>query len=355
MAGMSIDETFETIVIGGGQAGLAAGYFLARQGKNFIILDENMRTGEAWRRRWDSLRLFTPSKYNGLPGKPFSKPDFYFPTKDETADYLEDYAAAFKLPIRHSTKVKSLTRLDQGYRVQTQSGSLSARNVIVATGPYQKPYTPDFARTLDVAIQQLHSSAYCNPQQIAGQRVLVVGAGNSGAEIGMELARAGKQVWLAGRDVGRIPADKLGRAFGGRLYWWFISRILSVDTPMGRKMRSQVLVHGAPLIRANRQEVAAAGVESTSRVAGVQAGMPQLDDGRSLPVEGILWATGFRPNYHWIELPIFDEQGYPRHERGKVQGALGLYFVGLPFQAALSSALLGGVAADAERVVQQIT
>ncbi len=351
---MSIEESFQTIVVGGGQAGLATGYFLARKGDHFTILDENKRTGEAWRSRWDSLRLFTPSKYNGLPGMPFPKPDFYFPTKDEVTDYLEAYAGQFKLPVQHGVKVEALTRNDQGYRLSTGAGSYHARDVIVATGPYQKPYIPAFARELDPAILQMHSSAYCNPAQIPVQNILVVGAGNSGAEIGLELARAGKCVWLAGRDVGRIPADRLGRVLGGRPYWWFISRVLSVNTPMGRRMRSNILFHGRPLIRANRQEIAGAGIESTPRVSGVLAGKPQVEDGRSLPVEGVIWATGFRPDFKWIDLPVFDEQGYPRHQRGVVQGAPGLYFVGLPFQTALSSTLLGGVGAEARYIVQQI-
>jgi putative flavoprotein involved in K+ transport len=351
---MSIDESYQTIVIGGGQAGLAAGYFLDQKGDSLAILDENERTGETWRSRWDSLRLFTPSKFNGLPGMPFPKPDFYFPTKDEVADYLEVYAGQFRLPVQHKVRVEALTRSDQGYLLSTGASSFYARNVIVATGPYQKPYTPSFARELDPAILQLHSSAYCNLQQIPVQNVLVVGAGNSGAEIGLELARAGKRVWLAGRNVGRIPADRLGKAFGGRLYWWFISRVLSVDTPIGRKMKSNVLYHGAPLIRASQQEVVDAGIESTPRVSSVLSGKPQLEDGRNLPVEGVIWATGFRPDFKWIDLPVFDAQGYPQHRRGSVQGAPGLYFVGLPFQTALSSALLGGVGAEASYIVKQI-
>lgn len=351
---MSMDESFQTIIIGGGQAGLAAGYFLAQRGNSFAILDENKRTGEAWRSRWDCLRLFTPSKYNSLPGKLFPKPDFYFPTKDEVADYLEEYAVQFRLPVRHEVKVEALSCNGQGYRIVTGAGGFHARNVIVATGPYQKPYTPTFAQELDPAILQVHSSAYCNPQQIPLQNVLVVGAGNSGAEISLELARAGKQVWLAGRDVGRIPADRLGKAFGGRLYWWFISRVLSVNTPIGRKLKSNVLYHGAPLIRASRQEVVDAGVESVPRVSGVLSGKPQLEDGCSLPAEGVIWATGFRPDYKWIDLPVFDEHGYPLHRRGIVQEAPGLYFVGLHFQTALSSALLGGVGAEAGYIVKRI-
>jgi len=351
---MSIDESYQTIVIGGGQAGLATGYFLTQRGNSFTILDENKRTGEVWRSRWDNLRLFTPSKYNGLPGMPFPKPDFYFPTKDEVADYLEAYAGRFRLPVRSGVKVEALIRSAQGYKLSTSAGGFQARNVIVATGAYQKPYIPAFARELDPAILQVHSSTYCNPKQIPIQNVLVVGAGNSGAEIALDLARAGKRVWMAGRDVGRIPADRLGRVFGGRPYWWFISRVLSVNTPVGRKMRSNVLYHGAPLIRANRQEVASVGVESTPRVSGVLSGKPQIEDGRSLPVDGVIWATGFRPDFKWIDLPLFDETGYPRHQRGIVMEAPGLYFVGLPFQKALSSALLGGVGAEARYIVQQM-
>ncbi|MCL5097378.1 MAG: NAD(P)/FAD-dependent oxidoreductase [Candidatus Omnitrophica bacterium] len=351
---MSMDESFQTIIVGGGQAGLAAGFFLSQQGNSFVILDENIRTGESWRNRWDGLRLFTPSKYNGLPGRPFPSPDFYFPTKDEVADYLEEYAGHFRLPLRHGVKVESLTRNDTGYRLTTSNGQILTRNVIIATGPYQKPNKPPYAQDLDPSILQMHSSAYRNPQEIPVQNVLVVGAANSGAEISLELAKAGKKVWLAGRDVGRIPADKLGKAFGGRLYWWFISQILSVKTPIGRKMSSDVYIHGAPLIRASRQEIVDAGVESTLRVTGTVNGKPQLEDGRRIPAEAVIWATGFRPDYKWIDLPIFDEQGYPRHQRGIIPEAPGLYFVGLLFQTALSSALLGGVGAEAEYIAKKI-
>lgn len=191
---MSIDATGQTIIIGGGQAGLAAGYYLALHNTSFIILDENVHTGDTWRRHWDSLRLFTPSRYNRLPGMPFPGDDFYFPTKDEVADYLEEYAKGFKLPVQHGVKVKELTRTGREYQVSTNLERLTAQSVIVATGAYQKPHTPSFAGELDPAIVQLHSSAYCNPQQLPSPNILVVGAGNSGAEISLELARAGKKV-----------------------------------------------------------------------------------------------------------------------------------------------------------------
>jgi putative flavoprotein involved in K+ transport len=351
---MSSEEVFETIVVGGGQAGLAAGYYLSKREDNFVILDEHLHTGATWRTRWDSLRLFTPSQNNGLPGMKFPKPDSYFPRKDETADFLEAYAKQFSLPVWYGRKVVELRRNDSGYRLSAGEDIFHARNVIVATGPFHTPYIPSAASKLKQDIFQMHSVDYRNPKDVPAQRVLVVGAGNSGAEIALELAKAGRKVWLAGRDVGRIPADKLGRILGGKPYWWFLRRVMTIKTPLGRRMKAQVLKHGNPLIRASREEVMAAGVEFTPRLAGGAEGIPQLEDGRKLSAEGIVWATGFHPDFHWIELPVFDETGRPRHERGVVPEAPGLYFVGLHFQTGLTSSLLGGVGQDAKYIVGQI-
>jgi putative flavoprotein involved in K+ transport len=350
-----MEESFHTIIIGGGQAGLAVGHFLAQQGENFIILDKNSRSGDAWRCRWESLRLFTPSQFDSLPGMPFPKSKNYFPSKDEIADYIEEYARKFNLPIRHSVKVENLCQKDQEYQITTNVARFSARNVIVATGPYQLPFIPNFADQLDVDIFQLHSSAYLNPQQIPAKSVLIVGAGNSGAEIALELSRAGKKVWLSGRDVGRIPANSpLGKLFDGQLIWWFMTHVLTVNTPLGRKMQASTVHHGIPLGRAQRGEIAAAGVILSPRLAGIQSGKPRLEDSQILPVEGVIWATGFQPDYRWIDLPIFDEQGYPLHLGGIAQGAPGLYFIGLPFQTGLSSSLLGGVGKDAAYIAAQV-
>jgi putative flavoprotein involved in K+ transport len=352
----SLEETFQTVVIGGGQAGLAAGYFLARLGEKFIILDKNSRTGDAWRCRWDSLRLFTPSQFDSLPGMTFPKSKNYFPSKDEVADYLEGYARQFNLPVRHNVNVESLSPTGQDYRISTGTGWISARNVIVATGPFQQPYIPSVSLQLDPEIMQMHSSAYFNPKQIPVKSVLVVGAGNAGAEIALELSRTGKQVWLAGRDVGRVPANSpLGKLFDGRLIWWVMTHLLTLDTPVGRKMHAGVVNHGTPLGRARRSEIAAAGITLAPRVSGVQSGKPQLEDGRILPAEAVIWATGFQPDYRWIHMPIFDKRGYPLHARGVANGAAGLYFVGLPFQTGLSSALLGGVGKDAEAIAAQVS
>jgi len=349
------NESFHTIVIGGGQAGLAVGYFLSQHGVDFVILDANLHTGDSWRKRWESLKLFTPSKFNSLPGAHFPKSGDYLPTKDEVADYLEGYARQFNLPIRHGVKVESLNRDGQGYHIAAGASNFSAKNVIVATGPFQAPYVPAFASELDPSIVQLHSSEYCNPQQIPAQSVLVVGAGNSGAEISLELVKAGKKVWLAGRDPGRIPANgPLGKFLGGYPIWWFMSHVLTVNTPIGRKVKAGEGHHGTPLGRATRQEIADSGVELTLRVSGVQSGKPKLEDGRINPVDGVVWATGFRPDYHWLRLPIFDENGYPRHSRGIVPDAPGLYFIGLMFQTALNSSLLGGVGADAAYIAKKV-
>jgi putative flavoprotein involved in K+ transport len=352
----SKEESFQTVVIGGGQAGLAVGNFLSRQGENFIILDKNPRTGDSWRSRWESLRLFTPSQFDGLPGMPFPTSKNYSPSKDEAATYLEAYARQFNLPLRHNVIVKSLNRTEQGYQIITDSVTLSARNVVVATGPFQLPNTPSFTSQLDPGILQIHSSAYINPKQIAVKSVLVVGAGNSGAEIALELVRSGKQVWLSGRDVGRVPANSpLGKIFDGQLIWWFMTHILTVDTPIGRKMQAGSVHRGTPLGRARRNEIGDAGIIVTPRMMGVQSGKPQLEDGRILPAEGVIWAIGFKPDYHWINLSIFDDRGYPIHSRGVVKGAPGLYFVGLPFQTGLSSSLLGGVGKHAAYIATQVS
>lgn len=347
-------ERVHTLVIGGGQAGLATGYCLKQLRLDCRILDAAARTGDSWRRRWDSLRLFTPAKFNSLPGAPFQRSDFYFPTKDEVADYLEKYVGQFDLPVHHGIAVDSVTKTNGTYLVDGSSQQFYAENVVVATGAYQNPIVPSFAQELDSSVVQLHSDNYKHPMQVPGGAALVVGAGNSGAEIAIELAAAGHRVWLAGRDVGSIPAETFGRVLGGRPYWLFLTRVLNVNTPIGRKVRKRSLHQGTPLIRLNTREVVNAGVTRCARVQGVKDGLPLLEDGRVLEVTGVVWATGYRPNFSWIKLPILGERGYPVHEGGVVPRAPGLYFVGLHFQTALASALLGGVGNDARMVVEKI-
>jgi putative flavoprotein involved in K+ transport len=348
------DWHFGTIVVGGSQAGLATGYYLSQLGRDFLILDAGQRVGEAWRKRWDSLRLLTPAKFSALPGLPVSAPGFHFMTKDETAAYLEAYVDRFALPVTLGTRVDSLTRSGARYLLTAGSERFSADHVVVATGAFQTPCLPSFAAELDPAIVQLHSSSYRNPGQLPPGPVLVVGAGNSGAEIALELREAGHRVSLSGRHTGQIPAGLIGPLFGGKPYWWILSCLLSVDTPVGRRIQPTALRQGAPLVRLSPKALLRAGVTRVPRTDGVRAGRPRLTDGRTLDVRGVVWATGFRPSFDWIRLPVFDSAGHPIHLRGVVSAAPGLYFVGLHFQSALASALLGGVGTDARLVVEQI-
>ncbi len=348
-------ERHETIVVGGGQAGLAAGYHLKRRGMPFVILDASERIGDAWRRRWDSLRLFTPARYNGLPGMPFPAPPHVFPTKDEMGDYLESYAAAHELPVRSGVRVDRLTAGDDGgYRLTAGRLRFEARNVIVAMANYQEPWMPDFARDLDPDIVQIHSVDYRSPARLRPGRVLVVGGGNSGADIAMELAPR-HQVWLSGRDTGQLPFRIEG--LPGRLLFVplvlrvLFYRILTVRTPIGRAARPKVTGMGGPLIRVKNVDLAAAGVERVPRTTGVMDGKPVLDGGRVLDVENVVWSTGFRPGFEsWIDLPIHGNHE-PRHEGGVVPGQDGLFFLGLHFLRSLASGMVQGVGRDADQIV----
>ena len=206
-----IEERHNTVIIGAGQAGLSVGYHLQRRGVPFVILEANQRIGDSWRQRWDSLRLFTPARYDGLDGMRFPGPDFAFPTRDEMADYLEAYAARFDLPVRTGMRVERVTRRGDRFLVQAGDTTLEADNVVVAMATFERPNVPAFARELAAGIVQLHSSEYRNAAQLQDGPVLIVGAGNSGAEIAVEVVR-GHRVLLAGRDVGGVPFDIAGAA-----------------------------------------------------------------------------------------------------------------------------------------------
>ena len=351
-------ERIHTVIIGGGQSGLSVGYHLARRGLPFVILDANARVGDSWRHRWDSLRLFTPARFNGLDGWPFPAAPDVFPTKDEMADYLESYAAHFSLPVRARTRVTKLSKRDGAFIVDTDSGSIAADQVVVAMATYQASRIPRLAKELDPSIVQLHSGAYRNPAQLREGGVLLVGAGNSGAEIAIEVART-HRTWMSGRDVGEVPF-RISSWVGQHLLAPFVlrvlfHRILTVNTPLGRKVRPGVLSRGGPLIRTRRSNLRTAGVERVARVAGVKDGWPVLTDGRVMSdVANVIWCTGYHAGFDWIDLPVLDEDGEPRHERGLVASEPGLYFVGLHFLYALSSTMIHGVGRDASRVVDAI-
>lgn len=342
----------DTVVVGGGQAGLAMGYYLTQQECDFLVVDANERIGDTWRNRWNSLRLFTSARYSSLPGMQFPASADYFPTKDEMADYLESYAERFDLPVRLDTEIRTLTRKDGRYMLDTDSWRILANHIVIATGSFRHPRIPEFSSELESALAQLHSSDYRSPDQLPDGDILVVGAGNSGAEIATELAATGRSTWLAGRDTGHIP---LG-LFNSRIFWWLFGRVFTVDTWVGRKLKERGRSHGHPRPRLSSKDIRRAGVERTPRVDGVTDGKPRLEDGRVIDVDALVWATGFRPDYGWVQVPelSFDADGYPIQDRGVVDGASGLYFLGLSFQRALVSADIGGVGIDARYIADHI-
>ena len=350
-------ERYETVIIGGGQAGLATGYHLARLGRSFLILEADQRIGDAWRTRWDSLHLFTPARHDGLPGWKFPANGWSFPSRDNMADYLETYAARFRLPVRTGMPVDRVTSDgDGGYLVTAAGHRFQAGNVVVATGAYQVPTVPALAAQLDPGIVQLHSSQYRGPSQLRDGSVLVVGAGNSGAEIALESAGA-HQVWLSGREVGAIPFRIGGlpsRLVMERLVLRVLfHRVLTVKTPMGRKMRARTGSRGTPLIRIRPGEITTAGVERVARVAGVRDGLPLLADGRVLEAGNVVWCTGFHHDFSWINLPGLGD-GEPPHQRGVVDSQPGLYLAGLHFLYAMSSAMIQGAGRDAGHIARHI-
>jgi putative flavoprotein involved in K+ transport len=353
---MSTEQT-ETAIIGAGQAGLATAYHLRRRGRPCLILDANQRVGDNWRTHWDSLRLYSPAGSDGLPGMPFPAPRWSYPTKDDVADYLERYAAELELPVRTGVRVDRLEAVDGGYALRLGDDTVLAQNVVVATGTFGRtPNIPDFALELDPSIRQLHSSEYQRPSQLKPGPVLVVGASHSGTDIAYELAAAHQTV-LAGRDTGQLPV-RLNH-WSARVFWpvflFFGTHVLTRRTPIGRKEMDEIRFHGGPMIRVKRSHLQARGVERLlGRVTAVRGGRPIVED-RELDVATVIWCTGFRQVFDWIDLPILDADGWPREMRGVVAEAPGLFFCGLAFQYAFSSMVLPGVGRDADYIAWQIS
>ena len=348
-------ERVETAIIGGGQAGLATGYFLKERGRPFVILDAGERVGDAWRTRWESLRLFTPARFDTLPGFPFPRANWSFPTKDEMADYLAAYVERFDLPVRAGVKVERLEKDGDRFVITTSRGRIEADNVVVATGACQVPKVPGFADQLRPDITQLHSKDYQSPSQLRDGDVLVVGVGNSGAEISTELSTT-RRTMLAGKESGHIPARHGSLIFrpGFRVFRFMGHRVLTRGTPIGRKLAPKLLAHGDPLVRIRPKDLAAAGIERVPRVAGIRNGLPLLDDGRVVNVANVIWCTGYRSDFGWIDLPILGDDGEPVHDRGVVGSEPGLYFMGLVFQYSLSSDVLPGMSRDHAFVANHI-
>jgi putative flavoprotein involved in K+ transport len=344
----------DTIVIGAGQAGLATGHHLKRRDIPFVILESHHRVGDGWRRHWESLRLFTPGRFSALPGVPSPVGKNGLATRDEFAAYLEAYAVG--LPVRTGVTVTAVTRVNDRFEVTTTAGPMSARQIVVASGPNRVPRVPSFARDLDPGIRQLHSSEYQSPSDLPVGDVLVVGAGTSGAQIALELA-ATRRVFLSGRPTVHIP-DAVFR-FAGAAYWFLVTRVLTIDTPPGRKVAAQFGKRGSPLISISMEQVEAAGVTRLPRIAATAGGRPIASEtdgtvGCAIDVASVIWATGYSPDLGWLPRLALTDDGLPATRRGVVEDIPGLYFVGMPFQYGLTSGLIGGVGRDAAFIADRI-
>ena len=348
------NEHVHVAVVGGGQAGLAVSYHLRQRGLDHVVLDASERAGDAWRERWDSLRLFTPARLDHLDGMVFPGPSAHVPTKDEFADYLASYERQFALPVRHGTRVSRLSAGEDGFKLDTSAGAISADAVVVAMSSLQVPHVPAMAADLHSDIRSMHSVDYRNPAQLREGAVLIVGVGNTGAEIGVEVAQT-HETWLAGAESGHLPFrvdGYFGRHVGTRIVAALFLHVLTTDTAIGRKVRPTMLANADPLLRERPGELRRSGAKRVPRIESVRDGLPVAADGTVLEVANVIWCTGFRSGLtEWVDLPVLDERGLPRHERGVVADQPGLYFVGQNFLYAKASEQIPGVSRDARYVV----
>ena len=346
-------DTTGTVVIGGGQAGLVMAYYLRRAAEDFVVLDADERIGDSWRRRYDSLRLFSRPRYSSLPGWRMDLDDC--PTRDQMADYLQRYAVHFALPVRSGVRVTRLSRDDEHYRIETTDGDYLTERVVVATGAHTTPSTPPFADRLDPSIRQLHSLDYRNPGQLADGTVLVVGAANSGTDVALD-AVSTHRVLLAGRHPGQVPVDidsPRGKVVLP-VVMFALKHVLTRRTPMGRARIAAQTGHGVNLVRNKIEYLDAAGVTRIERITDVRDGCPVTADGGLLTdVRTVVWCTGSRPDHGWIDLPVFGPDGELQHDRGIATGEPGLMFLGLDFQFAIASATIQGLDRDARYLLSR--
>jgi putative flavoprotein involved in K+ transport len=340
-------DRYEVAVVGAGQAGLAMGYFLRGQGREFVILERADHVAPQWRGRWDSLKLFTPRGYDSLPGLQFpGEPDGY-PSRDEAVAYLDSYAETFDLPIRFSSDVRALRREGDVFAIQTSSGDVFADQVVIATGPFQQPRVPAFAEALSDDVVQFHSTRYRSPSDLPAGRTLVVGGGNTGYQIAEDLTRS-REVHLA---VGGRQAPLPQRFFGRDLFWWLTKTGLiekTVETKVGQRLKERDALVGSNSRKAKRQ-----GISLHPRVTGASGRAVAFSDGSDIEVDGVVWATGFASDYSWIDPRVTDDGGRVIHRRG-VTDVPGLYMLGMLWQYTRGSALLGWVKDDAQFIAQRI-
>jgi putative flavoprotein involved in K+ transport len=338
-------ESVDVLVVGAGQAGLALGHQLSRRDASVQLLDAGPGIGHSWRSRWDSLRLFSPARYDGLPGMPFPAPADSHPSKDEVADYLAAYAARFALPVRLNSPVLRLHRTDGGFAATTPTGTVHARQVVVATGPFQVPRIPAVADGLDPLVPQLHSSGYRNPGQLpAGGHVLVVGAANSGLQIAAELAATHHVTVAAGSKPTELPQRVAGRD----LFFW-LTRSGFFTVPTGSRIGRRLRARGDLVIGSSSTQLRRCGIDFRPRLTAVAGRTARFADGTGCELDAVVWATGYQSDYSWLHVPGVVVDGQVR-QQGGVSDVPGLYFLGLPWQTSRGSALLGFVGADAARL-----
>jgi putative flavoprotein involved in K+ transport len=344
----TVSDHLEVAVIGGGQAGLAVGYFLAQQGRQFAILEAADEPAAAWRTRWDSLKLFTPARYSGLPGLPFPVDPDAYPGRDDVVDYLTEYARQFRLPVMLGSRVDCVRRAEGWYLVEVDGRSYTADQVVVATGPFQVPFVPAIGEQLGHDVVQLHSTRYRASGDLPDGRVLVVGGGNTGLQIAEELS-ATREVHLSiGSRQTPLPQRILGRDL-----FWYLEKTgamgKSKDTRIGRRLQGRdTLIGSSPRTLRKRH-----GVRLHPRAIEASGRTIRFSDGSELDVKAVLWATGFRNDHSWIDAPIFDDRNRVVHRRG-VTDSPGLYFLGLTWLHTRGSALIGWVGDDAAYIADQV-
>jgi len=347
-SGLPDQGRLDVVVVGAGQAGLAIAWHLVRLGLRFLVLEAAAELGHSWRSRWDSLTLFTPGQYDGLPGMPFPAAADTYPTKEPVANYLRAYADAFRLPVRLNARVTSLSRNADGFQVRTTDQTFTARQVVVATGPFQVPFIPPAAGGLDSTVTQIHSADYRNPQALPDGPVLVVGGGNSGLQIAEELS-ASRAVDVS---VGTNPPILPQRLLGRDLFWW-LTRLGLMRVPAESRLGRRVQARGEFVIGTSRRRLKRAGVTFRPRLVGADGRTVRFADGSTLDVGVVLWATGYRSDYSWISIPGVVRNGRVAHRRG-VTDVPGLYFLGLSWQHTRGSALLGFLDDDASHIADRV-
>jgi putative flavoprotein involved in K+ transport len=338
----------DVLVIGGGQAGLSMAWHLAQRGARYLVVDEAPTLGHSWRSRWDSLRLFSPAQYDSLPGMAFPAAHDTYPSKDDVADYLAAYADKHELAVQTDTRVLRLTAPgdgdgapSDGFVAHTTRGVLRARQVVIATGATHHPYVPTLSTGFDAAVTQLHTKAYRNPGSVPAGRVLVVGAGNSGLQVADELAATRDVILATGTQPLAVP-----QRFAGRDLFWWMSKLGLMNVTAGSRLARKIRGRGDFAVGTDRKAMARHGVDFRARLTSAEGRTAVFEDGTQAEVDAVVWATGFRPDYAWVEAALVGPDGHLQHEGGASQ-VNGLWFVGLPWQRTRGSSLLGFVHRDA--------